>query len=108
MPFDDTDVYKLIEGASNSLISSPNPALEAYLDSVIAIVKMGQQPDGYLTTWHSIDSTHPPADWVKPGPRWKSEISSHELYNAGHLYEAAVHITSPPTNELSRHCPQKC
>jgi len=90
MPFDDTDVYKLIEGASNSLISSPDPNLSAYLDSLIAIIKVGQEPDGYLTTWHTIDPNHPPADWVKPGPRWQGEIMSHELYNAGHLYEAAA------------------
>jgi DUF1680 family protein len=90
MPFDDTDVYKLIEGASNSLISSPDKPLAMYLDSIIAIVKVGQERDGYLTTWHTIDPNHPPADWVKPGPRWESEIMSHELYNAGHLYEAAA------------------
>lgn len=90
MPFDDTDVYKIIEGASYSLISSPDQDLDAYLDSIIAIIKVGQQEDGYLTTWHTIDPNHPPADWVKPGKRWESEISSHELYNAGHLYEAAA------------------
>ncbi|HEX5169312.1 MAG TPA: glycoside hydrolase family 127 protein [Cyclobacteriaceae bacterium] len=90
MPFDDTDVYKIIEGASYSLISAPDKKLDAYLDSIIAIIKVGQQDDGYLTTWHTIDADHPPASWVKPGKRWESEISSHELYNAGHLYEAAV------------------
>ena len=90
MPFDDTDVYKLIEGASNSLISAPNPKLSAYLDSLIRIIAVGQEADGYLTTWHTIDPNHPPATWVKGGPRWKSEIMSHELYNAGHLYEAAA------------------
>ena len=41
MPFDDTDLYKIIEGASYSLISSPNPELEAYIDSVIAIILTG-------------------------------------------------------------------
>jgi uncharacterized protein len=90
MPFDDTDLYKIIEGASYSLISSPDPKLENYIDSIIAIIAVGQQDDGYITTWHSIDSTHPPAPWVKPAPRWESEISSHELYNAGHLFEAAA------------------
>lgn len=90
MPFDDTDVYKLIEGASNSLISAPNAKLSVYLDSLIRIIAVGQEPDGYLTTWHTIDPNHPPATWVKGGPRWKSEIMSHELYNAGHLYEAAA------------------
>ncbi len=91
MPFDDTDLYKIIEGASWSLVSLPNPALDAYLDSVIAIIETGQEPDGYLTTWFSIDRQHPPAPWVKPSTeRWENEISSHELYNSGHLFEAAA------------------
>ena len=89
MPFDDTDVYKTIEGAAYSLISAPDPALEHYLDSVIAIIKMGQEPDGYLTTWRTIDPMKPPAWWVKPGERWSDLGSSHELYNSGHLFEAA-------------------
>ena len=59
MPVDDTNVYKLIEGASNPLISSPDKKLAAYLDSLIAIVRVGQEPDGYLTTWHTIDPNHP-------------------------------------------------
>src|SRR5690606_9322978 len=92
MPFDDTDVYKIIEGASNSLISAPNPTLESLLDSLISIVKTGQEADGYLTTWRTIDPAKPPAPWVKvdKGVRWESLFMSHELYNAGHLYEAAV------------------
>jgi DUF1680 family protein len=90
MPFDDTDLYKIIEGASYSLISKPNPVLDAYLDSIIAIIKIGQEPDGYLTTWFTIDRLNPPAPWVKPSKsRWENEISSHELYNSGHLFEAA-------------------
>jgi len=55
MPFDDTDIYKIIEGASYSLISVPNKKLDAYLDSVIDIIKTGQEPDGYITTWFTID-----------------------------------------------------
>lgn len=92
MPFDDSDVYKVIEGASNSLISAPNPALEQLLDSLIGIVKKGQESDGYLTTWRTINPTKPPAEWVevKEGKRWESLFMSHELYNAGHMYEAAV------------------
>jgi hypothetical protein len=91
MPFDDTDLYKIIEGASYSLISKPNPALNAYLDSIIVIIKIGQEPDGYLTTWFTIDRQKPPAWWVKPSKtRWENEISSHELYNSGHLFEAAA------------------
>lgn len=92
MPFDDTDIYKIIEGASYSLISAPNPTLDKLLDSLIGIVKVGQEKDGYLTTWRTINPAKPPAPWVKvvEGKRWESLFMSHELYNAGHLYEAAA------------------
>lgn len=92
MPFDDTDVYKIIEGASNSLISSPNEELEILLDSLISIIAIGQEEDGYLTTWRTINPANPPAQWVKvvEGKRWESLEMSHELYNAGHLFEAAA------------------
>lgn len=92
MPFDDSDLYKIIEGASNSLISAPNEQLDVLLDSLIAIIKVGQEKDGYLTTWRTIDPAKPPAPWVKvkEGKRWEYLAMSHELYNAGHLYEAAA------------------
>lgn len=91
MPWDDSDLYKIIEGASYSLINNPNPGLLAYLDSVIAIIKIGQEKDGYITTWMTIDPTTSPADWYKPaGKRWAGESASHELYNSGHLFEAAA------------------
>ncbi|MFE3847076.1 glycoside hydrolase family 127 protein [Flavobacterium sp. LB3P45] len=92
MPFDDTDVYKIIEGASNTLISEPNQKLENLLDSLISIVKIGQEKDGYLTTWRTINPAKPPAPWVPviEGKRWESLQISHELYNSGHLIEAAV------------------
>ncbi|HEX9828522.1 MAG TPA: glycoside hydrolase family 127 protein [Flavobacteriaceae bacterium] len=91
-PFDDSDVYKIIEGASNTLISAPNKPLDKLLDSLIGIIKVGQEPDGYLTTWRTIDPKNPMASWVevKEGKRWESLGASHELYNAGHLYEAAA------------------
>jgi DUF1680 family protein len=92
MPFDDTDVYKTIEGMSNSLISSPNQQMETLMDSLISIIARGQEEDGYLTTWRTINPARPPASWVKvdKGVRWESLEASHELYNAGHLYEAAA------------------
>ena len=91
MPFDDTDVYKIIEGASLSLVSLPNEALDKTLDSLIAIIARGQEPDGYLTTWRTIDPKNPPASWVHTnGERWNGLASSHELYNSGHLFEAAA------------------
>jgi len=92
MPFDDSDVYKIIEGASNSLISSPDAKLEVLLDSLIGIIKTGQEKDGYLTTWRTINPAKPPAKWVKvdKGVRWEYMNMSHEEYNAGHMYEAAA------------------
>ncbi|WP_319591800.1 glycoside hydrolase family 127 protein [uncultured Draconibacterium sp.] len=90
MPFDDTDVYKIIEGASYSMTTIPDPELDAYVDSLIDIINTGQEEDGYLTTWKIIDPTHSPAEWCPPGERWEGLAWSHELYNAGHMYEAAA------------------
>ncbi|MGF7138803.1 glycoside hydrolase family 127 protein [Roseimarinus sediminis] len=90
MPFDDTDVYKIIEGASYSLSTHPDRELDAYVDSIIAIIKTGQEKDGYLTTWKTIDPTVSPASWAPPGERWENLATSHELYNSGHLFEAAA------------------
>ena len=90
MPFDDTDLYKIIEGASYSLISNPDSKLETYLDSIIAIIKIGQETDGYLTTWYTIDPKHPPASWVTPANKRWLNSGGHELYNSGHLFEAAA------------------
>ena len=88
-PFDDTDVYKVIEGASYTLSVVPDPKLEAYVDGLIAKIGAAQEPDGYLYTTRTIDPVHPhPWSGAK---RWeKEEVLSHELYNLGHLYEAAV------------------
>ncbi|HVS93489.1 MAG TPA: glycoside hydrolase family 127 protein [Mucilaginibacter sp.] len=88
-PFDDTDIYKTIEGASYSLAEHPDPKLRAYLDSLINIVGKAQEPDGYLYTARSIDPLHP-GPWAGP-ERWVNEQKmSHELYDCGHLYEAAA------------------
>jgi DUF1680 family protein len=89
MPFDDTDVYKIIEGTSYSLQTHPDSELDKYIDSIIEKIAASQEEDGYLTTWKTINPGKTPASWVKPGPRWFDLRASHELYNAGHLYEAA-------------------
>src|SRR3984885_3823518 len=87
-PFDDTDIYKTIEGASYSLAVHPDPKLSSYLDSLIDIIGKAQEPDGYLYTARSIDPLHPHS-WAG-AERWVNEQkSSHELYNCGHMYEAA-------------------
>ena len=88
-PFDDTDIYKTIEGASFSLSLFPDKKLEAYIDSLIVKVGKAQEPDGYLYTARTIDPTNPHR-WAGP-ERWVKERElSHELYNSGHLYEAAA------------------
>jgi DUF1680 family protein len=88
-PFDDTDIYKTIEGASFSLSLFPDKKLEAYIDSLITIIGRAQEPDGYLYTARTIDPAHP-HKWAGM-ERWEHERElSHELYNAGHLYEAAA------------------
>ncbi len=89
-PFDDSDVYKIIEGASYSLLLSPDPALEAYLDTLISYIAAAQQSDGYLQTWRIIDPGKPPTEWSGNEERWSDIQSGHELYNMGHFYEAAV------------------
>ncbi|MDP4228222.1 MAG: glycoside hydrolase family 127 protein, partial [Bacteroidota bacterium] len=88
-PFDDTDIYKIIEGASYSLQTAPDKTLEAKLDTLIYYIGKAQEPDGYLYTARSIDPEHPHS-WSGP-KRWLNDPKgSHELYNCGHLYEAAV------------------
>ena len=88
-PFDDTDIYKTIEGASFSLAVHPDARLQTYIDSLIAIVGKAQEPDGYLYTARTINPNEPHA-WAGK-ERWEKERElSHELYNAGHLYEAAA------------------
>jgi DUF1680 family protein len=89
MPFDDTDVYKIIEGASYSLSIHPDRKLEKYIDEILEKIAAAQEDDGYLCTWKTLDPKKTPAQWVEPGPRWHNLGSSHELYNAGHMYEAA-------------------
>ena len=87
-PFDDTDIYKTIEGASYSMSVHPDPKLDSYVDSLITIVGAAQEPDGYLYTARTIDPQHP-HKW-SGNERWVNEsILSHELYNSGHLFEAA-------------------
>jgi len=86
--YNDTDVYKTIEGASYSLMVHPDAELDRYLDGVIAKIAAAQEPDGYLYTPRTASP-----EKLQPGigeTRWVELAISHELYNAGHLYEAAA------------------
>ncbi|MBN1416998.1 MAG: glycoside hydrolase family 127 protein [Bacteroidales bacterium] len=91
-PFDDTDIYKMIEGASYSLYYFPDAELEKYIDSLILIVGMAQEDDGYLYTNRTIANINgtQPHSWAG-NTRWVNVHElSHELYNLGHLFESAV------------------
>ncbi len=86
--FDDTDVYKTIEGASYVLQTFPDKKLEAYIDSVLDIVAAAQEPDGYLYTARTINPAKP-HKWSGTKSWEKEEDLSHELYNLGHMVDAA-------------------
>ena len=90
-PFDDTDVYKTIEAASFSLKVHPDAELEKYIDGIITYIAAAQEPDGYIMTARRNRSEK--LSGRLGSKRWSNEAgggNSHELYNAGHLYESAV------------------
>ncbi|HEY5507439.1 MAG TPA: glycoside hydrolase family 127 protein [Paludibacter sp.] len=87
--FDDTDVYKTIEGASYSMQTFPDKKLDRYIDSVLVLVAAAQEPDGYLYTFRTMNPKHT-HKWAGT-KRWeKEEDLSHELYNLGHMVEGAI------------------
>ena len=89
LAFDDTDVYKTIEGASYLLQTYPDKKLMKYIDSVLVIVAAAQEPDGYLYTSRTMNPKHP-HEWAGT-KRWELvEDLSHEFYNLGHMVEGAV------------------
>lgn len=85
--FDDSDVYKIIEGASYSLQIKYDKKLDDYLDSLIAVIGAAQEPDGYLFTTRTMGDQH---EWMGTERYEKEHELSHELYNMGHFYESAT------------------
>lgn len=79
--FNDSDVYKMIEGIAYALTSHRDAELEKQTDAIIDQIAAAQQPDGYLNTYYTL---------VEPQNRWVNIRGGHELYCAGHLIEAAV------------------
>ncbi|MBN1491600.1 MAG: glycoside hydrolase family 127 protein, partial [Phycisphaerae bacterium] len=79
--FNDSDVYKVLEGAAYALAQYPDPKLEARADAIIDLIAAAQQPDGYLNTYYTL---------VEPDKKWTDLFVRHELYCAGHMFEAAV------------------
>jgi uncharacterized protein len=87
--FNDTDVFKTMEGAAYQLHAEPNAELDAYLDKLIQIIADAQEEDGYLYTARTVDPSAVKAE--REGlTRWSNLRVNHELYNLGHMYEAAV------------------
>ncbi|TWT83449.1 Non-reducing end beta-L-arabinofuranosidase [Planctomycetes bacterium CA13] len=84
--FNDSDVFKIVEGAAYALALKPDPKLDDYLDDLIAKFAAAQEPDGYLYTVKTSGSK----SRYGQEPRWTGLGHSHELYNVGHMYEAAV------------------
>jgi len=79
--FNDSDVYKVLEGAAYTLALHPDSALESRIDAIIDTIASAQQPDGYLNTYYTLK---------EPDQRWTNLSRMHELYCAGHLIEAAI------------------
>ena len=90
--FNDSDVYKVVEGAAHILATQPDEQIEDYLDQLISKFAAAQQDDGYLNTYYTL---------VEPDHRWSNLPVMHELYCAGHLFEAAVaHFQSTGKHNL--------
>ena len=88
--FDDTDIYKILEGMAYSVQAKPNAELDRQMDELIEIIAAAQEPDGYLYTPRTAGNPAGMHGWVG-AKRWeKTPDLSHELYNSGHLFEAAT------------------
>ncbi|NJN82544.1 MAG: glycoside hydrolase family 127 protein [Caldilineaceae bacterium] len=92
--FNDSDVFKIIEGAAYTLQEQPDAQLDAYLDDLIATITAAQESDGYLYTARTIAERNGTVGQLDPEregqTRWSNLRVNHELYNVGHLYEAAA------------------
>lgn len=86
--YNDSDVYKILEGACYTLITNPDPEMRRYVDNLVTLIAAAQEDDGYLYTTRTVSPDKP-----APGAgrdKWIDVWVSHELYSVGHMYEAAV------------------
>lgn len=99
--FDDTDIYKILEGMAYSIQTHYSADMDAKMDELIALVGSAQEPDGYLYTPRTAGKPGALHAWVGAN-RWEKDPDlSHELYNCGHLYEAAyAHFISTGKTSL--------
>jgi DUF1680 family protein len=79
--FMDSDVYKWLEAAAYEIARLPSEGLASAIDATIALVAAAQGEDGYLNSHYQV---------AEPGRRWTDFAQGHELYCAGHLFQAAV------------------
>jgi len=78
--FDDSDVYKAMEGIAYSLVNNSNPELESLMDRWVDLIALAQEPDGYLNTYYTLTGLE---------NRW-TDMTKHEMYCGGHMIEAAI------------------
>jgi len=105
--FDDSDVFKVIEGVAYSLKLKADPEMEAKIDEIIGYIAAAQEPDGFLYTLWTARHTLAPEEYRKLGhwedvmspdqacrpnlhDRWSNYALAHSDYNVGHMYEAGV------------------
>jgi len=99
--FNDSDVYKVMEGAAYSLQVHPDTMMRLYLDKLIAIMAGAQWEDGYLYTFYSVPQK-------QPENRWINEKDMHEQYCMGHMLEAAVAHYQVTGNKAFLNVATKC
>ncbi len=85
--FNTSDLYKVMEGAAMMIKSEPNPQIEEQLDRIIDWIARAQKDDGYLYIVHIVGNANEKGMGDRP---YSYVFHSHELYNIGHLYEAAA------------------
>ncbi|MFC0389798.1 glycoside hydrolase family 127 protein [Paenibacillus mendelii] len=78
--YNDSDVYKVLEGAAYAIMTDRDPVLESEIDRIIDLIAAAQESDGYLCTYFTLEA---------PERKW-TDMEKHEMYNGGHLIEAAV------------------
>ncbi len=101
----DAELFKVMEAAYYAQVHHPDAKVGHYLDSLSIIIAEAQEEDGYLYTARTVDLEYPSA--AAGAARWSNLSKSHELYNAGHLYEAAVAAATEGRNELLLDVAQK-
>lgn len=104
-PYDDAEVYKVLEGAAYVLTTQPNASLEEYCDGVIDKICSAQEPDGYIQTNFTI---HNPLHPWYGGQKWTNDWNlSHETFNVAELVEAGIAYYLATGKEKLLNCAKK-